>query len=121
MRRGLISAPHYTIPVSENQHSAKNIGAPMKKQITSAMLALLLFLSACGGVPEEETAAEPEEPVVQAAAAAEVPALTPLGSRRIIVSGKSASHTLTEEEVVAAHTRVLDTLSRDFNATLREL
>ena len=75
----------------------------MKKHILSAALALLLLLPACSvSVPDAESEplpeeTEPAESVVETTA--EEP--TPLGSRRIIVSGKTAAHTLTAEEMAA--------------------
>jgi len=75
----------------------------MKKQILSAALALLLFLSACSGsTPAAETEPVPEETAPAETVVETVPEEpTPLGSRRVIVSGKSAAHTLTEEEKTA--------------------
>ena len=50
-------------------------------------------------------------------------AQVPAGKKSVAYSlmYRSPDHTLTEDEVAAAHTGVLQTLERDFNATLREL
>ena len=73
----------------------------MKSHLIPAVLAVLLLLNGCApSSPAEEPVPAPaEETVVETVTAAPEP--TPLGNRRVIVSGKASAHTLTEEERAA--------------------